>query len=54
MYKLAERLPSTHEGARRLGLVTLEQMANALMVAVENPVVGRRVVTVPEIRSAAA
>jgi hypothetical protein len=34
--------------------VTLEQMTNALMVAVENPVEGRRVVTVPEIRLAGA
>jgi uncharacterized protein YbjT (DUF2867 family) len=52
MYKLAELLPATREGARRLGLVTLEQMTNALRVAVENPVQGIRVVTVPEIRGA--
>ena len=37
MYKLAEMLPQTREGARRLGLVTLEQMTSALTVAVENP-----------------
>src|SRR5450432_1700310 len=54
MYKIAELLPQTRDGARRLGLVTLEQMTSALMVAVETPVQGRRVVTVPEIRSAAA
>ncbi len=42
------------EGALRLGLVTLEQMITALTVAVENPVSGRRVVAVPEIRAAAA
>ena len=54
MYKVAELLPQTREGAQRLGLVTLEQMTSALMVAVENPVQGRRVVTVPEIRAAAA
>jgi len=54
MYKLAEVLPQTREGARRLGLVTLEQMTRAVTVAVENPVEGRRVVTVPEIRSARA
>src|SRR5262249_5291561 len=52
MYKLAEVLPQTREGARRLGLVTLEQMTLALMAAVENPAQGLRVVTVPEIRSA--
>ena len=54
IYKLAEMLPKTREGARRLGLVTLEQMTSALTVAVENPVEGRRVVTVPEIQSAHA
>jgi uncharacterized protein YbjT (DUF2867 family) len=52
IYKLAEILPQTRDGARRLGLVTLEQMTSALTVAVENPVEGRRVVTVPEIRQA--
>jgi uncharacterized protein YbjT (DUF2867 family) len=54
MYKIAELLPSTREGAQRLGLVTLEQMINALIFAVENPVQGRRVVNVPEISSARA
>jgi uncharacterized protein YbjT (DUF2867 family) len=54
MYKLAELLPSTREGAQRLGLVTLEQMTSALTFAVENPAHGRRVVTVPEIRRAIA
>jgi uncharacterized protein YbjT (DUF2867 family) len=53
-YKVAELLPPTREGAQRLGLVTLEQMTNALTVAVENPVEGIRVVTVPEIRAACA
>ena len=52
MYKLAEMLPATREGAQRLGLVTLEQMTQALLLAVENPVRGMRVVTVPEIRAA--
>jgi uncharacterized protein YbjT (DUF2867 family) len=52
IYKIAELLPSTREGAERLGLVTLEQMINALIFAIENPVQGRRVVNVPEIRSA--
>ena len=54
MYKIAELLPATREGAQRLGLVTLEQMTCALMSAVETPVVGRKVVTVPEIRSSRA
>ncbi len=54
MYKMAELLPSTREGALRLGLVTLEQMVTALLAAVENPAHGIRVVSVPEIRSARA
>ena len=54
MYKLAELLPQTRDGARRLGLVTLEQMLNALTFAVESPVEGRRVFSVREIRSLCA
>ena len=50
IYKLMERLPSTREGARRLGLVTLEQMVRALVQAVETPVQGVQIVEVPEIR----
>jgi uncharacterized protein YbjT (DUF2867 family) len=34
---LLERIPSTREGAQRLGLVTLEQMLQALTDAVESP-----------------
>jgi uncharacterized protein YbjT (DUF2867 family) len=49
-YWIAERLLSTREGARRLGLVTLRQMVVALRDAVENPGEGIRVVEVPEIR----
>jgi uncharacterized protein YbjT (DUF2867 family) len=51
MYKLCEIIPSTREGALRLGLVTHQQMVTALVQAVENPCTGRRVVEVPEIRS---
>ena len=51
-YKLAEMLPFTREGARRLGLVTLRQMVLALAVAIESPAQGVRVVGVPEIREA--
>jgi uncharacterized protein YbjT (DUF2867 family) len=50
MYKIAELLPSTRAGARRLGLVTLSQMVRALVQAVETPAQGVRVVEVPEIR----
>jgi uncharacterized protein YbjT (DUF2867 family) len=52
IYKVAELMPQTREGARRLGLVTLEQMLRALTFAVENPVEGKRVMGVPEIRAA--
>ena len=50
MYWLLERLPLTRAGARRLGLVTREQMVRALVCAVENPSPGVRIVEVPEIR----
>ena len=49
-YWLLERLPATSKGARRLGLVTLEQMLQALIRAVESPAMGVRLMTVPEIR----
>jgi uncharacterized protein YbjT (DUF2867 family) len=50
IYWLMELLPPTREGARRLGLVTLQQMKRALVHAVENPCPGIRIVEVPEIR----
>jgi uncharacterized protein YbjT (DUF2867 family) len=52
-YWLMEALPATRESARRLGLVTVDQMIGALAAAVENPARGVRVVEVPEIRKAA-
>src|SRR4029077_10205604 len=51
MYKLMELLPSTREGATRLGLVTLEQMVRALVHALETPARRVRVVEVPGIRA---
>lgn len=50
VYRLFELLPSTRDGAKRLGLVTLDQMIAALTYAVENPPSGTRIVEVPEIR----
>ena len=50
LYALAEVLPPTREGARRLGLVTLDQMLAALVAAVEAPADGWRSVDVPQIR----
>lgn len=52
VYAIAELLPATREGARRLGLVTLGQMTRALVQAVENPPNGVRIVDVPAIRAA--
>jgi uncharacterized protein YbjT (DUF2867 family) len=50
VYKLMELLPATRDGARRLGLVTLEQMTQALVGAVETSAHGVRIVEVPQIR----
>jgi uncharacterized protein YbjT (DUF2867 family) len=49
-YWVAELLPATRETARRVGLVTLAQMAAAIVEAVEAPPDGVRIVPVPEIR----
>jgi uncharacterized protein YbjT (DUF2867 family) len=53
-YAIAELLPPTREGARRLGLVTLPQMIRALVQAVEAPPprATLRIVDVPAIRRA--
>src|SRR6185312_4713910 len=52
VYWLAERIPATREGARRLGLVTIDQMVSALVRAVENPASGIEIADVPRIRTA--
>jgi uncharacterized protein YbjT (DUF2867 family) len=54
LYWLGELLPVTREAARRIGLVTLEQMLNALLHAVETPADGLRVIDVPSIRHLSA
>ncbi len=51
VYKVAEVLPFTRQGAQRLGLVTLDQMVMALVEAVESPVQGLKIVEVPDIRA---
>ena len=51
MYWLCERIPSTRDGARRLGLVTLDQMVRVLVSAVEKPSIGARFVDVTQIRT---
>lgn len=50
-YRLAERIPATRQAARRLGLVTLEQMITALVWCVENPPETTCILEVPEIRA---
>jgi uncharacterized protein YbjT (DUF2867 family) len=53
-YRLLEKIPGKRETALRLGLVTIHEMAAALVWAVENPPSGARIISVPEIRAAAA
>jgi uncharacterized protein YbjT (DUF2867 family) len=50
VYAALESFASTREGARRLGLVSLEQMIAALLWAVEHPAAETRVLDVPAIR----
>jgi uncharacterized protein YbjT (DUF2867 family) len=51
MYWLLERFPSTRDGARRLGPVTLTQITQTLVSAVESPSIGGRFIEVPQIRA---
>jgi hypothetical protein len=53
MYAVLEIIPATRRRARQLGLVTLEQMIRALVLAVESPPAAgeRRVMEVPAIRA---
>jgi uncharacterized protein YbjT (DUF2867 family) len=50
MYWLLERIPSTRDTAKRLGLVTLDQMVRALVSSVELPADGFRILDVPAIK----
>lgn len=51
IYWIMEQIPATRHSARRLGLVTQDQMIAALVSSVENPAIGVRILGVPEIRS---
>jgi hypothetical protein len=53
VYTILERLPGTRTFARRLGLVTLQQMVTGLVAAVEDPPPEgtQRVMDVPAIRA---
>jgi uncharacterized protein YbjT (DUF2867 family) len=50
IYAVLARLPGIREGARRLGLVTHEQMLRALVRTTEEPPAGVREIDVPQIR----
>jgi uncharacterized protein YbjT (DUF2867 family) len=50
LYKLFEQFGDT---AKRLGLVTIQEMIEALAWAVENPATGQQIISVPEIRQLA-
>ena len=50
-YKLMEKIPSTAESARRLGLVTIHQLIKKLIYIIEHPSQGIRIIEVPEIRN---
>jgi len=54
LYALFELVPATRATARRLGLVTLEQMVCTLVRAVEHPPTSVRVVDVANIRACGA
>ena len=51
LYGIASLIPSTRDGAQRLGLVTIDQMSASLIAAVESPPrSGVRYLRVPDIR----
>ncbi len=50
VYWLMEALPATRESARRLRLVSVQQMVGSMVRAIEEPSAGVRVWEVPEIR----
>ena len=50
VYWILEKLPNTKVSAQRLGLVTIDQMLNTLVWAVENPPSGVEILDVPKIR----
>jgi uncharacterized protein YbjT (DUF2867 family) len=51
LYAVAERVPSTRDGALRCGMITLDEMVCALLWSVENPPTRSQVLTVLDIRA---
>lgn len=54
LYWLAELVPMTRPGARRFGLVTLDQLTRAMVRVIESPASGMRILEVPDIRDSEA
>lgn len=50
VYRLMDQFPATRDAARRLGLVTIQEMLVTMLWAIEQPPSGSRVIEVPEIR----
>lgn len=50
LYWLLERISSTREQTKRLGLVTIDQMVRTMLNAIENPANGVRILDVADIR----
>jgi len=50
IYRLLEQVPATRDAARRLGLVTIQEMLVTMLWAIEQPPSGRQVIEVQEIR----
>ena len=50
IYWILERVPNTKESAKRLGLVSIREMLNTLVWAIENPPMQTRIIDVPQIR----
>ena len=50
LYKVLEQVPATQDAARRLGLVTIEQMLAAMVWCIEHPPVHTRVIDSVEIK----
>lgn len=51
VYRVFEQVPFTRDAALRLGLVTIDQMAQALAWAVDHPSSAWRIINVPQIRA---
>jgi uncharacterized protein YbjT (DUF2867 family) len=51
VFWVLERFPPTRQAARRVGFVTIDQIANAMVRSIENPPQGIRVLDVPAIKA---